>query len=108
MAVDVGQLAPPADVGCLVEDADHGRLEAPAAGVDGKFLGRFNGRHGQGGHQRTGGSLAFLREAVQRPLGSDESSRVELRPVICRALRGDPAGDLAVGEAGEAICRAVP
>jgi hypothetical protein len=46
MAVEVGELAPATNVGCLVEDTDHGCFEASAAGVDGEFFGRFNGiRH---------------------------------------------------------------
>jgi hypothetical protein len=68
VAVEVGKLAPPADVRCLVRDAGHGCLEAPAVGVDYKFFGRFRGRYGQGGDQRADGAFAFIGEAVQGSL----------------------------------------
>src|SRR3954451_12959632 len=48
---------------------------------------------------------AFLGQAVQRAALADELVRVELRAVVVRPLRDDPAGDLAVDQELRALLR---
>lgn len=53
MAVEVGQLSPAADVGCFIQNTDHGR-DKPAAGrMYSDFFGGLDRRHGQRRHQRS-------------------------------------------------------
>ena len=98
MAVEVRQLAPPADVGCLVEHAEEWCGQAPAGGARREFFGCFDYGHGQSCDERAGGAASFLGQRVEGSVGAYEVFWAELRP--CVVFRGcDPGGDLAVGEA---------
>ena len=91
-----GRSRDPADVGGLVQDEDHGRVEPPA-GLLGVAPPGAHHHVGQRGDQR-GRRRPGLGDQVQGVAAAGEPGRVERRQVLA-ARRGDPGHDLLVVQA---------
>src|SRR5690606_12482805 len=96
VGVQVRQVADLAHVGGLVEDRQHGRVQA-SAGAFGLGGGRAHDGVRARGDQCRGPASPVLAQQVQRVGGGDELRRAELGNVL---LRGDPGGDLVVQQGG--------
>lgn len=82
MAVEVRELAPPANIRGLIENTHERHTEPTAGRPSGQFLCRLDHSDREGSDEWAGGAPSFLGQRVEGAAVAHESLGVEVRPAV--------------------------